>query len=313
VSSPPSRIAEVEKLKQSVNWYIATGIALLTLFVLTIAACSQSAREPAKEGVCPTSAPIKRTINPIDAPKYNKDATPVIPPDYSRSVSIWRDGVPATPVACGPQITDYPERPFAGSLVLLERLGCAPMSPGGHILECGTDSPLVSLDCDTLSRPFELVTGLDPAYPVVAECWHYDLDHRHLYLAGCIARVGVGYVFEINGEYVLADAAETIQELFVPIDSTDEALSYAQMLTGLRAMFAFQADYDVTMFYQEVVEGSHATETDEGYVAHLYHQQVCGCDTFVTSQVDIIVKRDGSVTWGDVEPTYVEFRPWCVD
>jgi hypothetical protein len=109
-------------LKQSVNWYIATDITLLALFVLTVAACSQSTREPAKEGVCPTSAPIKRTINPIDAPKYNKDATPVIPPDYSRSVSIWRDGIPATPVACGPQITDYPERPFAGSLVLLKRV-----------------------------------------------------------------------------------------------------------------------------------------------------------------------------------------------
>jgi hypothetical protein len=298
-------------MKQSTNWHIVTAIILLIIFVSMLAACSQCAGSPVKKA-CRTSVPT-RTINPMDMPKYNKDATPVLPPDYSRSTGIWRDGLPATPVALEPYIVEHPERSFVDSLALLERLDCVPMSPGGYIMECSADSPLASLDCDTLSEPFELALGLDPAFPVVAECWHHDQDHEHLYLAGCLVRESVGFVFDINGEYVLVDTTEKMRELFAPIDSTDEAISYAQMLTGLWVVSEFQFDYDITTFYQEVIEESHATETDEGYVVHLYHKQICGCETFITSQVEITVSRDGYISWGDAEPTYVEFRPECVD
>lgn len=283
-------------MKQSVNRYFLTSVVVLQI-AFTAVAC----------------VPAKERTDWMDVPEYDSQATPVLPPDYSVSASIWREGIPATPIALEPQIIEYPKPSFAGSLALLDQLGCAPTSPEGYILECRDDSPLASLDCDTLSRPSELATGLDPAYPVVAECWHHDSEHDHLYFAGCLGRVGVGYVLEISDEYRVVDAFETMQELFAPIDSTQEALSYAQMTTGLAAVFGPRRDYGDTVYFQEVVEGSHATETDGGHIVHLYHEEVCGCYAFVTSQVDIIVNRDGSVEWGDAEPTYVVFRRVCVD
>ena len=54
------------------------------------------------------------------------------------------------------------------------------------------------------------------------------------------------------------------------------------------------------------IEGTHVTETPEGYVVHLFAnpERRCDCATFVTSAVDVLVTRAGRVDVIESQPAY---------
>jgi hypothetical protein len=250
-------------------------------------------------------------------PKYN--ASPRLPPDYSVSRGIWPEGIPAAPIRGEPQFIDHPEPElFSIDEALIEEAKCSRRLSGTY-LDCTFTSPLMAFDCHGFRLPVEITSGLEPDYPIVAECLYEPNDtdeanDEYVYRAGCLYADNIGYIFEIDEEYVLVNTAEEMQELFAPIESPEEALAYAQMLTGMQARQDFYLEPEHTVYFTSVLEDTYVTQTDPGYVVHLYHSQVCGCDTYLTSKVDVIVNRNGAMAWGDTSPAYLEiYMGMCVD
>ncbi len=100
--------------------------------------------------------------------------------------------------------------------------------------------------------------------------------------------------------------------MFVPLDSSAQALAYAQMLTGLQAVFA--PAFDPTVLYlQATIQGTHVTEVEGGYRMNLYHTKICGCEPWMTSEVTLQVDRDGTLIWKSALPVYFSTGYNCVD
>ena len=234
------------------------------------------------------------------------------------ALRLWPADIPAEPIQGTPEFSDHPRPPqLEDNFDLFSQAGCTYSASGS--LECAPDSPLLSLDCSRLSPPQGIGAHLDPQTPLIARC-SYEPDEEnwdddvYLHRVGCIILENVGYIFLVEGEYVLVNEPGGMQSLFAPITSPEEALDYARMLTGLHTQYDFPQPSPNLVYYASRVEDSHVTEVEAGYQVRLYNAQGCGCDTFLTSAVDVLIHRDGSMEWVSAEPVYLEVEAGlCVD
>jgi hypothetical protein len=244
------------------------------------------------------------------------NATPNIPPRYSVSWWIWGKAIPATPIEAAPKFISHPPPDLSSNTDdLLLEAGCE--KPSHYDVSCVQDSPLKAFDCFFITDPKQIYSKPEENFSLVAGCVLLTEDWEKppegtIYISGCAFKFKKGYIFKSAGEYVLIDTVEELDKLFIPIDSPTEALSYALMRTGLNAKFEFT--YDPTLLYlQDTIEGTHITEEGGGYVMNLYHSEVCGCEPWITSQVNVKVDRAGTITWMDAIPVYMTTGYSCAD
>lgn len=247
---------------------------------------------------------------------YDANATLEIPPAGSNEMLFWGQALPVMPLETTPEFISYPTpQPPAGSGELLEAAGCQVDEFG--IVTCPADSPLARFGCDFMYYPKELASGLDPQNPLVAECGITTEEWEAaraggVVLSGCAFKSEIHYVFMVGDEYVLVSSKEALQELIAPIDTPAEALSYARLVTGLRAIHSFS--YEPTfMYFQESIAGTHVTKTDGGFEMNLFNFAACSCEPWINTQILIQVDREGQVTWADAVPVLMTTGYACAD
>jgi hypothetical protein len=248
---------------------------------------------------------------------YDDSATLELPPDHSMSMLFWGQGVPVTPVETTPEFIQYPT-PAAppNASDPLSQAGCQ-VGRFWWDVTCTPDSPLNRFGCAYLGDPQEVAYGLQPMIPLVAICMIETEEWEAakaggIYMVGCAFKSTVHYIFKIEDEYVLVSSADELNEMFAPIDSPEEAVSYAQLVTGLEAIYGFS--YDPTlMYFHEMIEGTHVTKTDGLFDMNLFNYAECGCEPNFTTQIDIQVNRAGKITWKNAVPVYMTTGWSCAD
>jgi hypothetical protein len=107
------------------------------------------------------------------------------------------------------------------------------------------------------------------------------------------------FVLLQDGEFTLIASIFELQAAYAPIESANEALSYALVATGLSARYGLQGGEStpVTYYLVDTIQDTHVEETEDGYRVHLYsgYQPPCGCGTHTRYTVDVSVTRDGQV------------------
>ena len=253
---------------------------MLVLTCVIVAACS------APRPLTPTATSVPLPT-PFPTATVTPRPTPTVPPTISVS----------------PTIIPHPKPALSVDLQVLRDAGCAidwGRYSGAWV--CPDNAAIKALGCDTLA-PDNLFAGFTPYYPVM-RCRTFQSpppDQEHF------RRMGYSYgsylLFK-DGHYRLIANQSELQTLFAPVDSTDEALAFALIATDLAAKLSL--DHAGGEYYAETIEGTHVDETSEGYVVHLFANpaQCCGCATFVTSAVDVLVTRNGRVTVLESQPAY---------
>jgi hypothetical protein len=103
---------------------------------------------------------------------------------------------------------------------------------------------------------------------------------------------------------VLLKTEEEFREVFAPVTSADEALSYSLAVTGLSAYYGLETQSGYR-YHGDALEDSHVVEAKNGaYEVHLFHYQLCGCGPHTTSATDVLVSADGDVTLGQYTPIF---------
>jgi hypothetical protein len=224
---------------------------------------------------------------------------------------------PPTPTP-GPVATfiRHPRPNLTVDQAIYENLGCP---PDGY---CEGNLELARVGCERLMPSNALLGGLTPSYPI-AECsWRIErtgtpgvYDRRPgLYQTGCMDRAGIGLVVLRDGSYQMAASVEDLQALYAPIESEDEAFSYAIAATGFWPQYFYSGfPHSGTVLLTNQLEESYVAKREDGYTVLLYSWEHCGEGYHPTSAVDVVVTRDGGITVSTGVEVYQDTQFRAVD
>lgn len=167
-------------------------------------------------------------------------------------------------------------------------------------------SALVALGCSEIQPASNLLGGLEPSYPIALCMIQYipgesseeltaEIDSgQFFYYTGGLLGNFIRYVIYKNNEFVLLKTEEDFRNVFAPIESPEEALSYALAVRNLSAYYGIEYipgyEYEV-----DTIEDTYVIPEEAGYRVHLFYYQVVGCGPHWTSAVDVHVSTDGIV------------------
>ena len=204
------------------------------------------------------------------------------------------------------RVIEYPPPDWTPNTQGFRDIGCE----GQLTASCAA---LIDLGCDVIGVPGFQFGGLQPPYAVM-ECIHEQGEPPSSpyfkQKPGLDSRYRSYVIFE-DGSYRLLIKKSEFKSVFAPIESTDEATSYAMVMTSLRSDNsidpAAQVDYRV-----DVIEETHAEETSEGYLVYLFDwDRKMGCDLHSTYAVKVLVTRAGEVQ--EVERQEIYRQEACTD
>jgi hypothetical protein len=226
-----------------------------------------------------------------------------------------------------PRVIQYPEPNLSVDQQALINAGCTLTDYGDW--DCAPGSPALTEGCDTIKVANDLLGGLDPNYPL-AVCMYYPLQHKKtsqepyqgdfLYRGGCtLPRTMMPIYLHFlvskgDDQFTVLKTMSDLQSIYSPIDSPDEALSYAIAATGLEAYYDIQPQagyrYDVKQ-----LEETHVSESPGGYEVLLYQFQMFGQPAYTTNAVIVQVSYEGEISI--INTTLVNHTPeedgLCVD
>lgn len=189
-----------------------------------------------------------------------------------------------------------------------ESIGCPPEELSGFN-QCLENSTLKKTGCFGAFTPNSLLGGLNPNYPLI-EC---ALDgNNYLYKAGCLVNINVGLVIYKDDGYQLIDSEAKLRKIYAPIESAEEALSYALAGTGLSAYFNLNIsnEYD---YYVNTIDDTYVAKDNEDFLVHLFDYPLCGCGHHETYTVDVKVTPSGYIQQIRKELIYRDIYEICID
>ena len=151
---------------------------------------------------------------------------------------------------------------------------------------------------DHLGKASDMLGGLTPSVPlaVLTSNWYQTIpDVQFLYVKPCLSTRHVRYVVRVEGELVLLDSVESMAAVYAPIESVEEALSYALAATGYSAVYDLESTPNLKLLV-EPLEETYVAETPDGYTVHLFDTFLCGCGPHVIRSIEVQVSREGKVT-----------------
>jgi hypothetical protein len=142
----------------------------------------------------------------------------------------------------------------------------------------------------------------------------------HLYTEGCMAPSLIRYVVYRDGQFQVIGSWLELQEVFAPIESPDEALSFAIALTGYSAYYGLEVEPGLTYFV-DTLEDTHVVDTDDGsetpggYRVHLFYYELCGCGPHDTVSAKVFVTRSGQISSVERESVFKDPQDdgLCID
>lgn len=183
-----------------------------------------------------------------------------------------------------------------------------------------------ALGCSEIWTPPNLLGGLNPRYPI-AMCaidsnrdqWSDELQEeiegdQFVYYTGGLFGYYVRYVIQQDDQFVVLKTEAEFRDVFAPIESPEEALSYVLGVRNFSAYYDLQ--YDPAYEYEvDSIEDTHVSAGESNYLVHLFYNQVFGCGPHWTSAVDVRVSRDGEVEQVASKPLYRDpsMDEVCVD
>lgn len=167
-------------------------------------------------------------------------------------------------------------------------------------------STFTDLGCDEIEAPSPLLGGLNPSYPIafcvinftppdgdITEVEEEIKNGLFFFASGGLFPQYYRYIIYQNGEFVLLKSEEEFRNVYAPIESADEALSYVLAVKRADAYYNIEKipgyEYEV-----DSLEDTHVLPDGDGYLINLYEYQFFGCGPHWTSSVMIRLASDGT-------------------
>lgn len=213
------------------------------------------------------------------------------------------------------RFVNHPRPDLVISFDAFEDSGCPPDKHGFR--RCSNDSPLAVLGCDQIRKPSDLLGGLEPSYPIalcIVEPYREAdepgkanaemiAEGKYFYSIGGIYPMYVRYVIFRDDQFHLIKVEDEFRDVFAPIETADEALSYVLAVKNLSAYYNLVFDPTYKYFANET-EDTYVDVIAGGYLVHLYYYETFGCGPHITYVVDMHVTTQGYIEEIEREPAY---------
>jgi len=149
-----------------------------------------------------------------------------------------------------------------------------------------------------IEEPSDLLGGLDPVIPLAVVqtiSFSHDPTIPAVYSGTCTATISYNYLVFLDGKIRALDSKADFAAVFAPIDSPEEALSYAVASTGYMALYDLELIKDIQVLSKKLEE-THVSTKKGGYVVHLFDLFLCHCGPHVIRSVEVTVNVDGTVS-----------------
>jgi hypothetical protein len=204
-----------------------------------------------------------------------------------------------------PRITNHAQPTLAVDTGPFESAGC---SKDSGYWRCPEGTQLKGLGCDFIEAS-SLLGGLSPAYPMVfckMRQTHRPDDtqkQNYLFWDGCLVGDLVSLVIYQDEQFQLIRNLDELKASFAPVDSSDEALSYAMAATGLTPVYGFKVEsgyrYEVSS-----LEDTHVVASSDGFQINLYQKRFCGCGPHPFFKIDVFVDKAGNLKISERQPVF---------
>ncbi len=164
-----------------------------------------------------------------------------------------------------------------------------------YYLNCSSIKLEEKYSCDRI-WPTKHLGGLTPRVPIV-ECTFWKKNwtaDEGILDKGCAAPIYNKYIVLSDGEFKLINNREEFKQFFAPVETPEEALSFAVALTGSYPVYDIEIPSHYVVYVPEIEE-TYVKETSDGFVVHLFHHTICGCGPHPVYAVDYLVTRTGEV------------------
>ena len=205
-----------------------------------------------------------------------------------------------------PEFVNYPAPALSMDLTPFIDAGCKSDAQG--TLRCPPNlPPFDQFGCTEILEAPQLLGGLTPAAPLM-RCNRDQLPDKELspdqyfFNQGCLLGSYVNYLAYRDGQFILIRNQAELKAAFGPIDSADEALSFAMAATGFKALYGLKNE---NMRYLAAhIEDTQVIREENQYRVSLYSFATCGCGPHGMSLRVVFVKFNGDVGFIDPQPVW---------
>ncbi len=154
-----------------------------------------------------------------------------------------------------PDVVNHPQPQLKVDTQPFVDAGC---SQGNGMSRCPPDSPLGNLGCLAIGNPEDYLGGLTPAYPINICLTRSPspaqplAEDQFIYKDGCMVRNYIRYVIYKDDQFQLITSLEALQETYAPIETEEEALSFAAAASGLSANFGMETNRKYQYFVEKI-------------------------------------------------------------
>ena len=190
-----------------------------------------------------------------------------------------------------------------------KNIGCNESHGYENWYRCEEGSPLLDLGCNSIEN-MPLLGGLTPGYPIAActleideTVWTADIPTDCIYNDGGFITLCHRFVIYKEGKYQVVKTMNDFRKLFAPVDSPDEALSFALAFNDYFASYG-QTKRDDYVYSVKELEDTFVETDAIGYLVHVFYTRTFGCGPFETNAVEIKVTYNGNVEEISRHPVY---------
>ncbi|HIQ49879.1 MAG TPA: hypothetical protein EYH56_01650 [Nanoarchaeota archaeon] len=130
---------------------------------------------------------------------------------------------------------------------------------------------------------------------------------------GCLRPVFNKYIIWNNGTFAVIRNKEEFKKFFAPIETPEEALSFAIAITGSYPKYDINISKNDFVILAPVIKGTYVKEVSNGFKVHLFDYQLCGCGYHPHYTVDYLVTKTGDIKEISRQVIYKLRYLMCVD
>ena len=144
--------------------------------------------------------------------------------------------------------------------------------------------------------------SLYPKYPI-AVGKKSGFGSPSLYSFGCLNPTAYSLIVKVDSTFRLANTLNDLKEIYAPIETKEEALSYVLTYTGREAQYEFTLENNYRTFVNTINTTSVAKKND-AYEVNLFDYQLCGCGPHSYLMFIYTINKNGDIIEKDFKKLY---------